>query len=67
MPEQTVEQLNARLERAVKKLGALGDDADAAARRVARKRVKRIQRKRRLTAVADAKKAGPAKKDDAES
>ena len=67
MPEQTVDKLNTRLEREVKKLGALGEDADAAARRVARKRVKRTQRKRRLTVAAVAKAAGKPKKDAAGS
>jgi hypothetical protein len=67
MPEQTVDRLNARVEREVKKLGALGEGADEAARRDARKRVKRAQRKRRLAVATAARKAGPAKKDDADS
>lgn len=69
MPMQNAEQVEARLDRAKKKLAGLGEGAEATSRRAARKRVKRLQRKRSRVAKVAARRGDGADsaRDGAES
>jgi hypothetical protein len=67
MPMQNAEQVDARLERAKKKLAGLGDGTDVDGRRAARKRVKRLQRKKSRVARAAARRSGADAKGGSDS
>jgi len=62
MPVANLEQLKEKEASLKKALGELGESADAAKRRVAGKKLRRTQRKRRLAVVAAEKLAVKSKK-----